>query len=217
MRHWIALLVFCAGSSSAFGQSFEASASFGRSVFPGTSKDLGTVSTNTNDAQYTMKDGFSMALRMTINSWRFFGTEFGYGYNHTGIHIPTSTSTATLGLPGQTGVGQAAAQDIIVPIHQGFGDFLAYATPEGTHIRPFAAGGLHFSSFFPPGSSIYSGNQTTKFGFHYGGGVKVRVTSIWGFRLDARYYNTGKPFNFPNQSGLLKQLEVTAGVTFNLM
>jgi opacity protein-like surface antigen len=204
MRPWLALVAFSVCSSSLFGQAFEASGSFGRSLFRGNSKDLGSG--------YTMNDGFSMALRMTINSWRFFGTEFGYGYNHTGIGVPASTGTTLPGQPAQV----VQAQNLSVPIHQGFGDFLVYATPEGTHVRPFAAGGVQFSSFFPPGASAYYGNQTTKFGINYGGGLKVRVTSMWGVRFDVRWYNTSKPFDFPGQSGRLNQLQVTGGVSFNL-
>ncbi len=37
--------------------------------------------------------------------------------------------------------------------HQGFYDFLVYATPEGSKIRPFIAAGAQFSNFVPPGSS----------------------------------------------------------------
>jgi opacity protein-like surface antigen len=203
MRRWLVLALFCASSGPLFAQAFEASGSFGQTVFPGGSKNLGSG--------YTMNDGFAMALRMTLNSWRFFGTEFGYGYNHTSVGIPASTS---IGLPGQ--VTQIPAQTISVPIHQGFGDFLVYALPEGTHVRPFAAAGLQFSSFFPPGSSAYYGNQTTKFGFNYGGGIKVRVTSMWGLRFDVRWYNMSKPFDFPGQSGRLNLAQFTGGISFNL-
>lgn len=219
LRHLLVAVVLCAFSGALFGQTFEASASFGQSLFPGASKNLGTITQSPGDPQYTLNDGFSMALRMTLNSWRFMGLEFGYGYNHTSISIPSSAGTGNGGVIGLPIPGQSpqAVQKLSVPIHQGLGDFLVYATPEGTHVRPFAAGGLQFSSFFPPGTSAYYGNQTTKFGFNYGAGVKVRVTSIWGMRLDVRYYNTGKPFNLPNQTGRLQQLEITGGISFNLM
>ena len=81
-------------------------------------------------------------------------------------------------------------------------------------VRPFVAGGGHFSSFFPPGSSVSYGNQTTKFGFNYGAGVKVRTTENWGFRVDARFYEGPKPFDTFNISGRLRQLELSAGVSF---
>ena len=112
------------------------------------------------------------------------------------------------------GVLPAAEQTVSVPIHQGFGDVLLYALPEGKRVRPFVAGGVHFSSFFPPGSSASYGNQTTKFGFNYGAGAKVWTTTNWGFRVDARFYETPKPFNFFDQHGRLRQLELSAGVSF---
>ncbi len=205
--------VFCVFSGALFGQSFEASASFGRALFPGSSRNLGTATADPASVPYVMNDGFSFALRMTLNSWRFFGVEVGYGYNHTSVGAPATASGSLL--PGQT-PSAVPALTIGVPMHQGFGDFLVYATPEGTHIRPFAAGGVQFSSFFPPGASAYYGNQETKFGFNYGAGLKVRLTEVWGIRFDGRYYYSGKPFNFFNESGRMNQLQVTAGISFNL-
>ncbi|HLK50912.1 MAG TPA: outer membrane beta-barrel protein [Bryobacteraceae bacterium] len=209
MSYRSALIAGLLFSSLGFGQSFEAAISGGTSRF-GDAK-LGTATGISSDPQYVMKDGFRLTFRMTLNSWRFFGHEFGYSYNHTSLDVPPITTST--GLAGTT---TSPAQTISVPIHQGFYDFLAYATPEGTKIRPFAAGGVQFSSFVPPGTSIYYGNQVTKYGINYGGGLKFRVTSIWGIRFDVRFYNMGKPFNFPNQSGRLIQQEYSVGATFNL-
>jgi opacity protein-like surface antigen len=203
---WLAV---CLLAAPVFGQSFEASISGGVSRFD--DSKLGTATGVPTDPQYVMKDGFRLAFRMTLNSWRFFGHEFGYAYNHTSVGVPPITLST-----GLAGVTTTPAQTISVPIHQGFYDFLAYARPEGSRIRPFAAGGVQFSGFFPPGTSIYYGNQVTKYGINYGGGLKVRLTSIWGIRLDARFYNMGKPFDFPNQNGRLIQQEYTIGVSFNL-
>lgn len=209
VRYFCILLTGFLFSSFAWAQSFEASISGGVSRFGGA--QLGTPNSDPTSGQYVMKDGFRLAFRMTLNTWRFFGNEFGYAYNHTSLDVPAITSST--GLAGTT---TTPATSISVPIHQGFYNFLAYATPEGTRIRPFAAGGVQFSGFFPPGTSIYYGNQVTKYGFNYGGGLKVRLTAIWGVRLDARFYNMGKPFNFYNQSGRLVQQEYSVGVSFNL-
>ncbi len=208
MHSRLVLVGFCAVSSVAFAQSFEAAISGGVSRYGDTS--LGTATGVPTDPQYTMKDGFRLTFRMALNSWRFFGHEFGYSYNRSHVEVPPVTTSTLAGTTVQP------ATEISVPIHQGFYDFLVYATPEGTHVRPFAAGGVQFSSFFPPGSSVYYGNQETKYGINYGGGLKVRLTDIWGMRFDVRQYNMGKPFGFPNQSGRLLQLEISAGVSFNL-
>jgi opacity protein-like surface antigen len=154
---------------------------------------IGNLGTTGSDVDLT--NGFRLGLRFTLNTYRFFGHEFGYAYSRS--HL------------------QATGTDVSVPIHQGFYDFLIYATPEGSHIRPFATGGVQFSSFFPPGASAYYGNQITKFGINYGGGVKARVTGAWGVRFDIRQYNSGQPFDLPTTNGRLKQTEVSAGVSFN--
>src|SRR4029453_17143581 len=112
---------------------------------------------------YSLDDGFRLAFRLTLNSWRLFGQEFGYAYNRT--HLL---------LDGQDQGGMA--------IHQGFYNFLVYATPEGSRFRPFAVGGGHFSNFVPPGSSATQGGGDTKFGVAYGGGLKVRVGEKWQVR-----------------------------------
>jgi opacity protein-like surface antigen len=215
-RHWFVILAIYFGSTVAFGQSFEAAISGGEARFPSSAANLGTASTDPNSGNYVMKDGFRLTFRMAINSWRFFGHEIGYAYNRTSIDVP-STSSTTVSLPGQPGsTTTVPASSLSVPIHQGFYDFLAYATPEGSRIRPFACGGVQFSSFFPPGTSAYYGNQVTKFGINYGGGLKAKVSGPWGIRFDARQYNTGKPFSFPNQSGRLLMWEFSAGLSFNL-
>jgi hypothetical protein len=41
--------------------------------------------------------------------------------------------------------------------------------------------------------------------------VKVRVTSLFGVRLDVRQYTTPKPFDLPLKEGWLRQTEVSAG------
>ena len=133
MRFRLAVLLIGL-SAFGFAQSFEAAVSGGVSRF-GSTANLGTATGVAGDSPYEMQNGFRLAFRMTINSWRFMGHEFGYSYNHTSLQIPPiSTSN------GLVGTTTTPAQTIGVPIHQGFYDFLVYATPEGTRIRPFVAG-----------------------------------------------------------------------------
>jgi opacity protein-like surface antigen len=141
---------------------------------------------------------------MTLNTWRFLGHEFGYAYNHTSLDSPAVTTTGLLG-PVTT-----PATNSGLPAHQGFYDFLAYATPEGSHVRPFACGGVQFTSFSPAGSYT----RETKYGINYGGGIKVKVKENWGFRLDVRQYNMSKPFNLPTASGRLLLYEFGVGISF---
>jgi len=145
----------------------------------------------------SLDDGWRFGFRLTLNNWRFAGNEFGYAYNRTKLDF---------------GGGQEQG----MAIHQGFYNFLLYATPEGSRVRPFVAGGAHFSNFVPPGASATQGSGDNKIGFNYGAGVKVRVTETWLFRVDYRDYNTSKPFDLPGASGRLRQTEISAGLSFTL-
>jgi hypothetical protein len=181
----IALFVLAGTASAQVG---EIGLSFGKSSFR--NKDLGTDGTS----RYGIDGNFRLGVRLTLNSFRYFGHEFGYGYTRASL--------------------KADGSSVSMPVHQFGYSFLAYATPEGSRIRPFAAGGGGFTSFYPPGTGVYYGNGYTKFGFHYGGGIKVKLTPIFALRLDVRDYTTGKPFPFEDRSGLLHLLETSAGLSF---
>jgi opacity protein-like surface antigen len=190
MKRLALMLLFLGCAGAAFGQG-EVSLSVGAAKMRNNS--LGQITASDGSlVDFKADSNFRLGFRFTINNWKFFGNEIGYAYNH--------------------GKLSAGGQDQGMPIHQGMYNFLAYATPEGSKIRPFATGGVHFSTFYPPGASVFSGNGTTKFGFNYGGGVKVRVSSAFGIRLDVRDYTNGKPFGIPGSSGLLHMLEVSGGV-----
>ncbi len=194
MHRWAAVAVFFAGAGLASAQVAEFSLSGGVSRFGNTS--LGTnMDSAGNISKVTINDGFRLAFRFSLNTYKFMGHEFGYAYSRSGVNLGTGGS-------------------VPMSIQQGFYDFLLYATPEGARIRPFAAGGAQFSSFFPPGASIYYGNQETKFGVNYGGGIKMRVTPIIGLRFDVREYSSGKPFKFTGESGWMNQLEASVGASF---
>jgi hypothetical protein len=190
------LLLACAVACgvSAWGQSAEISLSGGVARYSGGSP--GTVDATPGSPAIKVNGGFRLDARLTLNNYRFFAHEIGYGY---------SRSTYDLG----------SGDKVAVPVHQGGYNFLAYATPEGIKVRPFITGGAGFASFFPPGASVYYGNQITKFGINYGGGIKVKVSPILGIRVDVRQYLLPHPFDFPGQTGRLMQTAVTAGMSFN--
>lgn len=186
----LAVMLFLACASSAWGQLFEVWFNGGQSLL--SNKGLGTLAASggsKNDV--TLEDGFRFSFRMTLNNESHFGHEVQYAYSRTQLNI--------------LGAEQGMA------IHQGGYNFLIYATPEGTRVRPFATGGVMFANYVPPGSSATSGGGDNKFGFNYGGGVKVRVTSLFGVRFDVRQYTTPKPFDLPLREGWLRQTEVSAG------
>ena len=192
MRKWLVPLIFCAcGSTLAFAQSAEISFSGGVTRI---GDKLGTAST-IDSTPITWKNGFRMAFRFTWNQGKLLSHEVGYGYSRTQLWAQNTE---------------------IAPIsaHQGFYDALINATPEGSRVRPFACGGVQFTSFYPPGASVYGGS-ITKFGINYGGGIKVKLTSIWGIRADFRQYAMGRPdFGFANTSGWMRLTEITGGFAF---
>ncbi|HOK46472.1 MAG TPA: outer membrane beta-barrel protein [Bryobacteraceae bacterium] len=136
---------------------------------------------------------FRLGVRLTFNNPGHFGHEVGYAYNHGNLKI------------GDIEYG--------MPVHQGMYNFLVYLLPEGSKIRPFGTGGVHFSTFYPPGASVFYGNGVTKFGYNYGAGLKIRVSESWIARFDYRDYVTGKPdFGLPIRgTGMLHQVEISAG------
>lgn len=139
-----------------------------------------------------------IAARFTMNNDGYRGHEFGYAYNHGNLAVTTTPR-----------------EEVGMPVHQGFYNFLLYAAREGSRARPFLAGGAHFSTFYPPGTGVFSGNGVTKFGINYGGGVKARVGEMWMVRFDVRDYFQPKP-NFWQQDlkGWMHMLETSVGFGF---
>ncbi len=196
MRNWIGIAVLLAGAVTASAQVAEIGAFGGAYRLRG--NDIGQVSFDGASVwNVSLDNGWLLGFRLTLNTYRFFGHEFGYSYNRTKMKFG-----------GAEGEGTA--------IHRGFYNFLVYGLPEGSVVRPFAAGGVHFNNYAWPGLSATSGGGSTKFGFNYGAGIKVRVSPMFGVRFDVHDYWNGKPFDFPNQSGMIRQLEVSAGFSLLL-
>ena len=159
---------------------------------------LNAASTLRDD--YSLKGGFRMVMRMTLNSGDFTAHETGYAYNRTQLVQNGEGSSS------QTGMA----------IHQGFYNYLLYPTREGSRIRPFAAGGVHFANYVPPGASATSGGGSTKFGVNYGGGLKIRVSERFMLRFDARQFLNPKPFGLINPGGWIRMNEYSTSLAFVL-
>jgi opacity protein-like surface antigen len=191
MRSSALAALVLAGASIASAQTAEASLSFGQSIVRDNAlgADLPGAS-----SFYKVKDGFRVSARFTVNTKRYLGHEFGYGYARTKIEYPDNQGTVGM------------------PTHQGYYNVLLYAIPEGRSIRPFLAGGAHFSTYYPPGASAYYGGGQTKFGLNYGAGVKVKVSPMFHVRFDVRDYSNPKPFDLAAKKGWLHQIEASAGL-----
>jgi opacity protein-like surface antigen len=177
--------LFLLFASIAPAQVFEAGANGGLNKM--SSRDLGSG--------YSLADGWRFGFRITTNNDSHFGHEFGYSYVRTQLDL--------------SNVSQGG-----MAVHTGGYNFLLYATPEGTKVRPFVTGGGHFANFQPPGTSSSQGNGFRKWGFNYGGGVKAKVSEKFLIRFDVKQFQTGKPFDLPGVSGMLRMLEVSAGFSF---
>src|SRR5262249_62034555 len=109
-----AAVLLAAGALSAYSQSAEFAIHGGVSRL--NNNDLGSID-GTNATRYNLGDGWRIGFRTTLNTWRFFGQEFGYAYNRTYLRSPAQ------------GIDQGMA------IHQGFYNILAYATKDETRVR----------------------------------------------------------------------------------
>ncbi len=213
MRKFAIILALGAFSSAAWGQAGELWVSGGGSLFQ--NSGLGTdlaFSNSSNDIK--LDDGWRLSFRFNFNVGDHYGAEVGYAFNHTDLDFNAAAGAAIGVGTSTTAVGTPTATSIAMHMHQGTFDGLYYPfTTDKDKVRPFLVAGVQFDNFVPPGGSSYSGS--TKFGLNFGGGVKVKVKGMWGIRFDAREYFTGKPsFGFANNSGLLWQTEVSAGVGY---
>lgn len=183
-RLWLVFALCAASAATSSAQVAEFAISGG--VHRLSSKELGQG--------YSLDDGWRMAFRLTINNWNHFGQEFGYAYNRAQLQLDQGGAVSEAGMA----------------IHQGFYNLLAYATPEGSRIRPFVTGGGQFSNFVPPGASAQYGQGSTKFGVNYGGGIKALLGEKWHVRFDYRQHLMGKPFGL-GSDGSLKLNEISVG------
>lgn len=187
------LLAFLAFAPACFPQAMEITANAGASRLGNTL--IGQLT----DSDVRFNNGFRFGFRLTLNTWRFFGHETGYAYSRTAFKLVDTGEEA----------GTA--------VHTGLYNMLAYALPEGTRVRPFVAGGAHFSNYAWPGYSALSGGGETKVGLNYGAGVKFRIGEIFMLRFDARQYWNSKPFKqYLGGTGTLRQNEFTAGFGIGL-
>jgi opacity protein-like surface antigen len=206
MKTFLAVAVF-AFSGSAFAQGgLEFWFNAGQSVV--SNPGLGTAQPCTTSAlcaqlgatpkDLQLTNGFRFSLRGDFNTGDHIGYEIGYAYNRTQLQDNTVAPVSKTGMA----------------YHQVMFNGMAYATPENSRIRPFATAGVGFVNFVQPGASAAYGGGSTKFGFNYGGGVKVKVRGPWGVRVDVRQAATPKPFGLPLASGWFRSTEISAGVGF---
>jgi len=144
--------------------------------------------------QWALTNGWHFGFRGGFNSGEHLGYEVGYMYNRTNLKYND------LG-----GAEQGMAY------HQVAFNGLYYLTGADSKVRPFGTAGVGFTNYAPPGTSAAYGGGSTKLGFNYGGGVKIKLTSRWAIRFDARQATTPKPLGLVLASGWLRETEFSAG------
>jgi hypothetical protein len=200
MKRYLPLLLIVLGNGLC-AQSRELWVSVGGSVLFNTK--LGTPAPDGDSNDTRLGAGYRFGIRFGVDSTRRIGHEFQYGYSRARF---TDDTGAILGDPGSG----------LMAIHQGGYNFLYYLTgmEQEAKVRLFVTGGFHISDFPLPGVGAVQASSI-KPGLNYGGGVKWRLSPLFGARLDLREYETGKP-NWNNllsqQSGLLHQAEISAGI-----
>ena len=181
--------------ATAAAQSAEIGVSVGRSNF--SDRGIGSITSfEAGQTAVTLDNGIRIGARLALNTGYFFGQEFSYSYQDSGLTF---------------GGGPADS----MTVQNVYYNFVVHATPDGSPVRPFGTGGVGVSVFFPPGLSSLSGGGQNKFGYNFGGGLKFKLNPIFGLRLDVRDHVTGKPFGLAGASGRLHNVEYSA--TFSLL
>jgi hypothetical protein len=199
MRKYLPLLI-AAASGTLWAQSSEIWISGGASILLNT--DIGSPSPDGPSNDVHLGTGFRAGVRFDYNSTGHLGHEFQYQYNRTYM----TDNTATI-LPDTNSAKMA--------IHQFGYNVLYYVRPhkEDIKVRPFVTAGFHLNDFALPRAAMMTGGSVRP-GGTVGAGFKVRLSPLFGFRLDVRQYITTKP-NWNdmlfNQKGPLSQTEVSAG------
>jgi len=181
-----------ASAPPAWSQAAEITFTVGQSVFTADSSGGLVPGFGQPPEEVTVDDGIRIGARLSFNSWGFFGQELSYAFQSSGMDL-------------------RGADFMDLSVQNYFYNLVAHATPSGTPIRPFATAGVGASTFFPEGTSALRGGGTTKFGFNYGAGVKVKLSDRFGVRFDVRDHVTGKPFDLIDNDGALHNVEYSAG------
>ncbi len=151
-----------------------------------------------------MHTGWSIAVKATVNPWRYFSSEFGYTYNKAALTISGVSSVPGVDITSL----YADAQ-----IRQFSYNFIAHARPNGKRFRPYAAVGpvfqlIRLTDSKPTKNSILKftikdvglivdaynfgsrppleGGGIFQFGLQYGAGFKYQVTPRFFVRGDFR-------------------------------
>jgi hypothetical protein len=179
-----------------FGETIVSNSGLGSDLCPsGTSSSLCATEVGGSPNNVSFTNGFHFGFSGGFNSGDHLGYEVGYLYNRTHLHFNDGSG----------------APDEGMAYHQVSFNALYYFTDPDSKYRPYATGGIGFTNYAPPGTSAAYGGGSTEFGINYGGGVKIKLTSRYGLRVDLREAMTPKPLGLPLASGWLRETEASVG------
>jgi hypothetical protein len=197
-------LVFASGTL--WAQSEEIWIGGGASILA--NRNLGSPFSDGQKSDVHLDDGFRFSLRFDLNSAEHIGHEFQYAYNQTDLVDKTGT---ILPVAGTAGMGT----------HQLGYNLLYYrrSIREESKVRTFVTAGILFNDYVPPYSATPR-NTIVRPGGNVGVGAKLRLSPLFGLRVDVREYIAGKTdwsgVLVDKSGGLLYQTEISAafGVYF---
>lgn len=210
LQRWLGALaiavLLCGGTAVSFAEGIDFGVGFG--FADAGKRKAGTLSVQSQDgsenpSQVTMGSGFMFVPRLTLNAGDFISHDLSFSYSRANVKVDLAGQNL---LDHGTAVGQAMY------------NMLLHATPDGSKIRPYLAGGGGLVMFYPPGAGFDSGVNTVRPGLNYGAGVRVQVSERWHARVDFRQTIAPNPrlFQGMDASGMFRQNQFTvgAGVTF---
>jgi opacity protein-like surface antigen len=155
--------------------------------------DVGRFGLGAQEVRLT--NGMRVGARLSLNSGSLTGHELSYAFERHDIEI-------------------ASAQESRARTQQFFYNFALHVSPKGSAVRPFVTAGAGYTSFAPGGGGIFQdAGGENKFGYNFGGGLKFKMSRLFGVRFDVRDHVSGKP-NFLDLAGVegrLHAIEYSAG------
>lgn len=201
-RVWLA---FVLGAGIAAAQTYEVSVSAALTKI--SSAKLGSVDqSGGKDDDSRLKGGEGAGIRLTYNTKGYYGHEGGLVYSRALFRTRTQPE----------GAAARGTYEDKVAVKQYFYNFLMYMMPNGERWRPYITVGGQMVQYGEPSVPNWPGGGDRTYGANYGGGIKLRIFKGLLFRIDARDYIHGKPYDLSYEDitrsgGLFRQQEYSAG------
>jgi hypothetical protein len=198
-------LPFVLSAGIAAAQTYEVSVSAALTKISNTG--LGSIDqTDGQDDDSRLKGGEGAGIRLTVNTKGYYGHEAGFVYSRAVFRTKTTPEGATV---------RGTFEDKVA-VKQYFYNFLMYMMPRGERWRPYITVGGQMVEYGEPSVPNWPGGGDRTYGFNYGGGIKLKIVKGLLFRIDARDYIHGKPYDLTYEDitrsgGIFRQQEYSAG------